>query len=56
MSAISTALAVRMMSNAGMGENAIIAAFASLLPVATMDGGKYWNPAHVAKAIKDWQK
>lgn len=49
---ISTALAARMMTDAGMGENAIIAAFSDLRPIATFDGAKYWNPSQVSRAIK----
>ena len=41
-----------MMSDAGMGENAIIAAFSDLRPIATFDGAKYWNPSQVSRAIK----
>ena len=50
--AISTAMAVRMMARAGMGENVILDAFANLSPVSTMDGVKYWSPRAVSRAIK----
>jgi hypothetical protein len=50
--AISTAMAVRMLESAGMGENVILDAFANLSPVATMDDVKYWCPRAVSRAIK----
>ena len=49
---ISVAMVVKMMANAGMGENSIIAAFDDLKPVATYEGGKYYNPTQVSRYIK----
>lgn len=50
--ALSTAMACRIMSGAGMGQNAIVQAFASLQPMATMDGAKYWSALEVSRTVK----
>ena len=49
---ISATLVVRMMANAGMGENAILDTFAKLTPSSTFDGMKYYNATKVSRAIK----
>jgi hypothetical protein len=49
---VSVAMVVKMMSNAGMGENSIIAAFDELKPIATYEGGKYYDPNQVSRYIK----
>ncbi len=41
-----------MMSQAGMGDNAIMNAFADLKPIARMDGVAYFCPTKVSRYIK----
>lgn len=50
---ISIATIVKMMANAGMGENSIIAAFEALKPIATYEGGKYYDANSVSRYIKE---
>ena len=49
---ISVAMVVRMMASSGMGENSIMAAFDELKPIATYEGGKYYDPNQVSRYIK----
>ncbi len=49
---VSVAMVVKMMSTAGMGENSIIAAFDELKPIATYEGGKYYDATQVSRYIK----
>lgn len=49
---VSVSMVVKMMANAGMGENSIIAAFSELKAIATYEGSKYYDANQVSRYIK----
>jgi hypothetical protein len=49
---ISTAVAVRMLADAGIDEKEIPDLFKTFKPSASYEGAAYWNPVDISHAIK----
>jgi hypothetical protein len=52
MLAISSAVAVRMLADAGIDEKEIPDLFKTFKPSASYEGAAYWNPVDISRAIK----